>query len=168
MKSAIGCFVAFISVFYIIGFAILGSAIRSTWRSTVAAHWPTTQGSVTDLDLKEHPDSDATTYGVHVRYAYTVDGVAHEGSRLAFGYGASSGRRQHDEIYQKLKRAKTVSVRYNPANPKMSCLSYGMNNSIWFKLIFSMIWLGFCVGFTWIMWLFSGSDDVLLKNLLVQ
>jgi hypothetical protein len=168
MKSGMGCLIAFLSIFYLIGFFVLGCGVFNAWRSTLARTWPTTRGRVTELALKENSDSDRSTYAVQVRYAYTVDGVAYEGSRLAFGYGASSDRAAHDEIYQKLKGARSVSVRYDPANPVVSCLSFGLHRSIRSTFLFSIIWLGFTFGFTCLCWLCSGSDDVLLRNLSIQ
>src|SRR5579875_1302996 len=109
-----GYFTIFISVFYLVGVGILGFGLWSAWRSTQAATWPTTPGTITLLSVRANSDGDGTTYEVKVRYTYTVDGVASEGSRLAIDYSGSSGKEAHDEIHKKLKEAKGVTVRYNP------------------------------------------------------
>lgn len=168
MKAEIGFFTVFISVFYAIGFGMLGHGLWSVWRSTQAAAWPTTPATITSLECRENRDGDGDAYEVQVGYAYSVDGVDYEGSRLAFGYTGSSGKEAHEEIYQRLKAAKAVSVRYNPAAPSVSCLSFGLHRSIQLSLAFAFTWLAFVIGFTLLFWLFSTRDAVLLDNLSVR
>jgi hypothetical protein len=168
MKLPLGCFAAFISIFYLVGFWLLGYGLWSARRSTQAAVWPTTPGTITQLEVREDSDGDGVSYEVKVRYTYTVAGVAYEGSRLAFGYGGSSGREVHDEIHRKLKEAKTVAVRYDPADPSVSCLSFGLHRSIRIALAFAVTWLLFVIGFTLLFWMFSRRDTILLENLSVQ
>lgn len=163
-----GWFTVFISVFYTIGFSLLGYAVWNAWRSTLAATWPTTSGTIKQLSVDEHSHADGTIYKVNVQYTYTVGGVAYEGSRLAYGYGGSSGREAHEEIHRKLKDAQAVAVRYDPSNPSASCLSYGLHRSIQMTLAFAVTWLVFVFGFTLLWWLFSHSDTVLLENLSVH
>ena len=102
-----GCVTLFIGVFYAVGLGLLGFGLWSARRSTQAAAWPTAPAKITSLEVHEKSDSDGSTYEVKVQYSDTVDGVAYQGSRLAFGYTGSSGRGLHDEIYQRLKDAKT-------------------------------------------------------------
>lgn len=161
-------FAIFIGVFYAIGFGMLGFGLWGAWRSTQAGMWPTAPATITRLEVREDRDSDGSTYEVKVAYTYKVDGLDYEGSRVAFGYGASSGRRAHHEIYQRLKDAKAVSVRYDPADPSVSCLSFGLHRSILFVLAFAVTWLLFMIGFTMLYWLSSRPDTVLLDNLSVR
>jgi hypothetical protein len=161
-------FIVFISVFYLVGFGILGYGVWSARRSTQAANWPTTPGTITQLSIQENSNADGSTCEVKVQYTYTVDGIAYEGSRLAFGYSGSSGKEAHDEIHRKLKEAKGVTVRYDPSDPSVSCLSFGLHRTIQIMLAFAVTWLAFVFGFTVLWWLFSCSDTVLLDNLLVQ
>lgn len=169
MKMQNGCFVLFISVFYAVGFGLLGCGLWNVMRSSQAGAWPTVPGKTTHLAIDEHPGSEGgTSYEVKVKYTYTVGGVAYEGSRLAFGYGGSSGRDAHERIYQKLQAAKTVAVHYDPSEPSVSCLSHGVHRSIQIMLAFACTWLLFVIGFTVLFWLFSLSDTVLLDNLSVQ
>jgi hypothetical protein len=167
MNRQMICFAIFISVFYVVGFALLGYSLLSARRSTLASNWPTTPGAITQLSIEEKSD-EGTSYEVRVHYTYSVDGVAYDGSRLAFGYSSSSGREAHEEIHRKLKAAKSVVVRYDPSDPEVSCLSYGVHRSIQLGLAFSITWLAFVFGFTLLFWLFSRNDPVLLENLMVQ
>src|SRR5437879_77834 len=129
MKAPMGCFAVFISVFYLIGLGLLGYGVWNARRSTQAAHWPTTSGTLTQLEVQGKSDSEGSTYEVKVSYTYAVEGVAYDGSRLAFGYSGSGNREAHDEVYRKLKDAKVVAVRYDPSDPAVSCLSFGMHSS---------------------------------------
>lgn len=163
-----GCVTVFMSVFFLIGFGVLGYGIWSARRSTQAAAWPTVPGTITQLSVQENSDSDGNTYEVKVRYMYKVDGVVYQGSRLAFGYAGSSGREAHDEIHRKLQGANTITVRYNPSDPSVSCLSFGLHRSIQVILVFAVTWLVFVLGLALFVWILSRSDRVLLDNLSMQ
>ncbi|MBM3459957.1 MAG: DUF3592 domain-containing protein [Armatimonadetes bacterium] len=161
-------FVLGFSVFYLIGIVLLWSAVASARESTRAAAWPTTPATITSLELSEKSDSDGSAYEVKVRYTYTVHKVTYEGDCLAFGYAGSSGRESHDEIHRRLKEAKAVAVRYDPANPSVSCLSFGLHRSILLRLAFAVTWLVFVTGSTVMFRLLTRGDKVLLDNLSVQ
>lgn len=169
MKAEMGCVAAFLGLFYLVGFGILGFGLWNARRSTQAAIWPTAPATIVQLDLQEGSDSEGgSTYQVDVRYNYTVNGVMHQGNRLAFGYASSSDLASHQEILQRLKEAKEVAVRYDPSDPSVSCLSFGLHRSIQFMLIFGAAWLAFVFTFTLLAWQTSGSDTVLLDNLSVK
>src|SRR5690606_31330009 len=104
-------------------------------------------------------------YEVRVRYCYEVDGMIHEGNRLAFGYHASSGRPSHLEIHDRLKATPTVLVRYHPARPALSCLSFGIHRSIVLLFGFALIWLMITFLAHGAFWLSTQPDSTLLNNL---
>ena len=162
-------FTIFISIFYAIGLGILGYALCSARRSSIAADWPTAPGKVESCSVASNTDSDGgTTYEVKVQYKYSVLGNEYTGTRLAFGYAASSGQEAHQQICDKLRNSKSVDVRYDPVDPAVSTLSFGIHRSIQFMFAFAITWLAFVVGFTIIAWVASQSDDVLLRNLVVR
>lgn len=179
------------SAFYVAGFGLLGYGLWNARRSMQAAAWPTAPATITSLAVAENSDGDGgTTYEVKVQYTYTVDGVQYEGSRLAFGYGGSSRRTEHDEIHRKLREAKAVAVRYDPSDPSVSCLSFGLHRSIQITLASAVVFLFgttlplmsklkgrplplmilylymICVAL--VFWLFFSRDSVLLNNLSAQ
>ncbi len=162
-------FTIFISVFYLAGFAILGFGIWAARRSTHAATWPTTEGVLDKIVLTSKSGTDEKpTYQVQVEYTYTVDGTEYHGSRLAYGYVASTGYEVHKEIHDKLKDAEIVDVRYDPNDPATSTLSFGIHRSIRFILGFAITWLSFIIGFTLVWYVAVHGDDVLLQNLSVR
>ncbi len=164
VMSTIG-FTLFIALFFAVGFAILGYGIRSLILSNTAKTWPTAEGHVETCKVTESSDSDGTTYQVEVQYNYEVAGIRYTGNRIAFGYVGSSGRAAHQEIADRLSAAKTVRVRYDPANPWQAVLSYGLNRSTIFFLVFGATWLLFVIGFTALFITSSLSDTGILTTL---
>jgi hypothetical protein len=163
-----GCFAIFMSVLNLAGICLLGGALWTVWHAARSANWPTTPGLVTDLTLKENADASGTTYEVHVEYSYTVEGTDYRASRLGFGYWASNDQEVHSKIYEKLKAARTVDVRYDPADPAISVLSFGLHPSVWLILSFAITWLAFVAGFSLIIWWASCSDNLWVQNLSVN
>ncbi|MFO1423550.1 MAG: DUF3592 domain-containing protein [Candidatus Competibacteraceae bacterium] len=164
IMSTIG-FTLFISIFFVVGFGILGYGIYSLHASKQAKNWPTAEGKITTCELKESSDSDGTTYRAVVRYSYAVAGRSYEGNRVAFGYSGSSSRTAHQEIVDRLSSAKTVRVRYDPADVTRSVLSYGLNRSTIFLLVFGATWLLSVTGFTVLWSVESLSDTGILSTL---
>ncbi len=151
-------FTLFISVFFLVGFGLLGFGLYSYYRGHQALSWPTVEGRLEACHLKEKSDSDSTTWEVNVRYSYSVAGQEFEGQRLAFGYSASSAHEAHKGIYEKLKSASVVTIRYQPDNPGDSVLAAGFNRSTFMVLAFAVTWLLFTTGFT-VLWVTSSGRD---------
>lgn len=160
--------IAFVIIFYVVGFDLLVDSLSKARQSLRTADWPTTPARITQLEIEENWGDESNTYKVKVQYQYTVNRIAYTGSRLAFGYTGDSSREAHDEILRKLKEAKAVATRYNPSDPSESCLSYGLHRSVLLKLTFAITWLAFGIGGTMLCWLTSRSDGVLLRNLSVE
>ena len=158
-------FILFISLFFAVGFGILGYAIYTIRASKVAGTWPTTEGKIIRCEIKESSDSDGTTYETKVEYGYTVAGTNYKGERIAFGYGGSSGRQAHQETADRLIGAKTVVVRYDPADSSRAVLSYGVNRSTLVMLVFGATWTLFVTGFTALWIMMSQSDSGILSTL---
>ncbi|MGL6074803.1 MAG: DUF3592 domain-containing protein [Fimbriiglobus sp.] len=159
-------FLLFISIFYSFGFFAVWLAITRVQQANQVETWPTTAGELTKVEFLESPFSESE-YRVSILYSYTVDGVRHEGSTLAYGYGASSGRRLHDEIYETLHDVKKVAVRYDPIHPENSCLSCGLNSSILSTIVFAIVWNSVMLCLT-MMGIFGRKDTILLDNLIID
>lgn len=160
-------FIIFISIFYIVGFAVLGSGISSLNQANAAKDWPKTVGSIQDVQFITDNDSDGTTYEVKAKYLYRIQGISYEGDNISFGYNAGSGLVAHQQIYDKLKSAKKIEVRFNPDKPSQSTLSYGATRSHFIMLAFGTTWLLFVTGFTVLFFLFGQNDIGLLSRLTV-
>ena len=131
-------FTIFISVFFLVGFGLLGYGLHSFYRGRQALSWPTVEGRLLECRLHENPDSDGTTWVVKVQYSYSVAGREFNGKRIAFGYCGSSSYEEHQGIYQKLQSASRVVVHYQPGDPSDSVLAVGFNRSTFMLLAFAV------------------------------
>ena len=161
-------FLLFISIFFAVGFGLLGFGVRAWTLAGKARHWPTAPGRMLYCELQESSDSDGTTYQTIVRYEYWVAGHRYEGSRIAYGYSGSSGRGAHEEIEARLKNARSLQVRYDPKDPGECALSYGLNRSTLTMLVFAITWLLFVTGFTALFFLSQQPDTPLLDTMITS
>lgn len=156
-------------VLYLVGFWSLGSGVWGVWQATQPAAWPTAPAKIRHAQLVVGSDAEGDTlYRVEVAYTYVVGGVEYEGSRVAFGYSGGYTREGHDALFQKIRDAKTIAARYDPANPAESCLSHGVHSSVGFNLWFAGGWLVLTAGVTALMFLFSRRDAALIDNIAVE
>ncbi|OKH39750.1 hypothetical protein NIES2119_05750 [[Phormidium ambiguum] IAM M-71] len=119
--------------------ALLWYSLRSAKKSMEASNWPSAIGTITKLSLRENSGGDGGTYKVEVEYRYSVMGQTYTSSRLAFGYDLySNNMRKHQNIFHKLEYVQSVKVRYNPQNPAISTLSFGIHKSIRLMLIIAV------------------------------
>ncbi len=94
--------------------------------------WPVIDGKVIESSIKRRVDKssegpDITRYIPQVRYAYMVGGVALEGVTIRIGladFGYTIEQRARDHV-GRYPAGTAVSVRYDPANPKMAVLEAG-------------------------------------------
>jgi hypothetical protein len=168
MKNTMGilAFGLFVSLFFIVGFGILGFAGYSLYKSKQAEGWPTADGKIVSCKLKENIDSEGNSYQVDAKYTYWANGKTWEGSKIAFGYSGGSGRQVHQEITDRLKNASGIRVRYNPSKPSEAVLACGVNRSIITLFIFGLTWTVFTTGFTLLFALGWGSDNHILNTLI--
>lgn len=159
--------IIFFGVFFAVGFLIFGLGLYSLRMSYLARNWPTTSGTILLSEVKEDRDSKQTTFEAIVKYQYHVNGEAHEGDRLAFGYSGSSLRSAHQEIADRFIGAKSVLVRYDPKNVSQSVLTYGLNRSTIVLLVFGTTWLGFVTGLTLLCSTITQSDYGILGTLVI-
>ncbi|QVL34143.1 DUF3592 domain-containing protein [Telmatocola sphagniphila] len=130
--------------------------------------WPATPGKITHCELYEIPDREGNTYEVRCEYSYTVEGISYTSSRLAFWYYPGSDKYDEEQIYRKLKSAKAVSVRYDPTDPSISSLSYGVHPGSKLTIAFSVVWLLMMLAFNIAAWVLSHPNRTILENIVAQ
>ena len=157
--------IIFFSIFFAIGFLILGIGLYSLRMSYLAKNWPTTEGKILQCEVKADTDSNRTTFEAIVKYDYVVGGTRYEGDRIAFGYSGSSLRSAHQEIADRLTGVKTVLVRYDPKDASRSVLTYGLNRSTIILLVFGTTWTVFVAGLTLLCSTITQSDYGILNTL---
>jgi len=159
----------FLGLFFAIGFGILGWGGYSVVKAQRAKSWPITDGKISSCDLVKSSHSEGgPTYEAKVTYTYWANGQNREGSRIGYGYSGSSNFSAHQAIFEKLRQASTVQVRYNPAKPSESVLSCGINRSTVAILVFSSVWTIFTTGFALLMYLGNSGDNQILQTLITK
>lgn len=169
MKAGMIILILVICLLYLASVIQIAIAVYAAVRSNAAAHWPTAPASIVNLDFHTGSDYDGdTTYEVKVAYTYTVAGVDYKGSTIAYDYRANGGMATHKGIHERLRLSRSVQVRYDPADPELSTLSYGMHSPIRVRLVFAFGLLAFAIFVSVLCWVAAGKDDLLMKNLLVE
>lgn len=159
-------FLIVLAAFSVPGFLILGYGLYLWYRSSDAQRWPTTKGTVLSCSLRESVGGRrATTFEAIVQYSYTVGGKRYESDSIAIGYGSTSNRDHHEAIVEKLNGASSIVVRYNPADPGSSVISYGFHSSIRGQLALGCMWLLFCGGIALTWYALSSGPSVLAQNI---
>ncbi|PWU10179.1 MAG: hypothetical protein C5B50_25960 [Verrucomicrobia bacterium] len=140
-------------VFFLAGFVSVLWSIVSGWQGFRSLSWPTTTGKLLECHLKESSAQIGPNYGssqiwiVEVDYSYEVAGMNYENDRVAFGYRWGSDPSYHAAIYEKLRNASLVVVRYDPDHPATSTLAGGVGSSWLKQLVFALTWLALITGF---------------------
>lgn len=157
----------FFGVFLAIGFGVLGYGFHSMNMARAAADWPSVQGTITASKFEVDRDSEGDTYKTNVSYTYNVLGRQLSGKRIAFGYSGSSSEKFHRDIFEALPVNTSVAVRYDPSDPSRAVLSFGVNQSIKFLLIFGAVWTMFVTGMVAMLWLNGQGADTLVGNMVI-
>ncbi|MEM1062091.1 MAG: DUF3592 domain-containing protein [Planctomycetota bacterium] len=126
-----------LTVFYVASIFNLLSAGWS-WRCSVAAvAWPRVVGTIEAVRWADRGSGKTSVRRIAVRYAYAVDGVDHEGRRLAFGFYGNIRKSAQRKIATRLRNARSVAVRYDPSSPRRSTLSVGLHEGIGLRFAMS-------------------------------
>jgi hypothetical protein len=144
------------------------SGINLLYQSIATKKWITTTGTLQDVRLvRESGAKSVNLYRVNVKYIYLVKSVPYQRNSLSYGYSASNDYDGHSKIYSKLKSAKKVEVRFNPANHNQSTLSYGADISSFFMIGFGATILMFMTLFAVVIYLSGQHYAGLLRSLVV-
>lgn len=158
-----------LGVFAAVGLALLAYGLRTAWRAGSAATWPVAEGTLTEAHLDSRSSGESgTTYEIKVAYRYSVAGREYAGWRLAFGYAGGDDKASQERLLAALKGARALEVRYDPSDPEVAALSYGVHRGIWATIALGAIWLAITVGISLVWGLTSRGEDVLLRNLGVR
>ncbi len=116
----------FSGAFLLFGAIFFGCGMIPWNQSKTASKWPNSEGLVEECQLKEINDGDHTTYKVDVKYSYLVDTRRYENTRIGFGYSGSHTLSNEQKLSDKLRKAGTIIVRYDPEHPAHAILSEGL------------------------------------------
>jgi hypothetical protein len=116
-------------------------------RQLKATKYASTQGTILSSEVTSHDDSDSTTYGVALKYSYSVEDREYVGTKYRYDTSSSSDHWAF-RVVDAMPPGKKVAVFYNPQNPSDAVLSTGLLGSDFFMAMFltpfNMVMLGFC------------------------
>ncbi|MEW6084662.1 MAG: DUF3592 domain-containing protein [Chloroflexota bacterium] len=116
-------------------------ALRWGRRST---RWPTTAGTIHSTSIQDFMSAGDITYRLKIGYHYTVNGVQYHSKRLEFGIQPDFWRKaEAAQAVSKYPIGSTVTVYYDPDNPKVAVLTTGVSSSSrifgWFSSLIPML-----------------------------
>ncbi len=118
--------------------AFLAMDVRNGLRQWRTYGWQEARGRIVAIETKVYSDSDGDTYGVDVKYRYTLAGKVLQGTRVKFGEGSSSDNWAARFVAAHPKGS-TVTVYYDPASPGgEAVLMRGLDGQELFSLMFMM------------------------------
>lgn len=110
-------------------------AARRIWRlRKQVLGWPSVRGHVTSREVIRPTDrarasSPGYRFAPDVRYTYRVDGVDYTGDKTTLPWSATGSRKSAEKVLDAVPDE--TDVRYDPADPKTSCLyAPGLQNPV--------------------------------------
>ena len=139
----------FAPVFMIAGLGIVCFGFYELHHARASLSWETCEGTITHSEVTRHQGSEeGTTYGVSIRYGYTVGDKKYTADRYRYGYKgfSSSGSRWARGIVDEHPVGAVVKVYYSPDKPAMSVLVPGPNRIVYLRIgmgaIFFLVGVG--------------------------
>ncbi|KFA92921.1 DUF3592 domain-containing protein [Archangium violaceum] len=137
-----------------------GKILHGIARQGLAAFHPSAPGTITRSRVVEHRDSDGSTYGFEVRYAYEAGGRAYEGSQYRYGAWRSSNKRVAEDLARRFPVGAIVPVFHDPESPGDAVLVTGIQGVDLFLLLFMNPFnLVMLVGLRGVLGLLLGGDE---------
>lgn len=112
------------------GLGAIGYAGAQSWEGIASRGWPAVPGEVVSSQVvaTQGGTGSASHSGGHralVRYAYTVDGVRHEGDRISVAR-VSKTRAHAAEVAARFPEGAPVEVHHDPDDPARALLEPGV------------------------------------------
>ena len=141
--------IAFSSIFVVVGLVIMGFGINSLSRASDGESWPSAEGVVISSEVVEgHRSRDSgTTYSAEILYDYVVNGETLSGNSITFGEISTGNSSNARRYVNKYRAGKTVKVYYNEEDPYEAVLEPGVHASTWFIPVFGAVFALFGSGF---------------------
>lgn len=143
---AAGCLIAFIIPFVVIGAGTFFYSVYQLLEGFSTHYWQETPAIITECQLKRFEDSESVTEKVLISYKYTIEGKTYTSSQIAAGYSTNNVE-DHRSLFEVLKSAHKILVFVNPKNPRKAVVVEGINNSMVFLFLFSIMWNSFLAAF---------------------
>jgi hypothetical protein len=115
----------FLLLFLGVGIWLIVRSIRERNKVDESQGWPTTLGQVIHNSVAESfaaSDGSVASYHPEITYSYKVHGQDYESSRIMIGAVPSGSQKSARDVTVRFPPGASVTVYYNPADPKESIL----------------------------------------------
>lgn len=135
----IGIFI-FFGIFILVGLGLTYLFFWSRYQAVMkTADWSETECKIQEARVESHTSQDSqkrtsTSYSVHVRYGYSVNGKQYIGTTYNPSEISSSDHSKKSQIVESLPVGEHVKCFFNPVNPFESTINRDLNKEIWFGL----------------------------------
>jgi len=127
-------------------YGYLGFSVVSAIKSILTYTWPTVEGKILSVEIKEEPEpGELTIYSPIIEYEYIVNQKEYKSNRFAYGFMANSTLSTTEEICEKFSIDEVVKVAYKPNKPEESILlrgiqSFHIKNILLFIVLLIVFW----------------------------
>lgn len=133
----------------LLGIGLFGWEVYSAAKSNEASSWPSTTATITQSEIKKVRKSrrrrgrrrSSWSRELHVQYDYYVQGQSYNNNRVAFGNSVSNALDSigRPNVVDQYPKGKSVTVYYNPDNPKDSVLETELPFSAYIVMVVALI-----------------------------
>jgi Protein of unknown function (DUF3592) len=140
------CLGGFGLILLLVGVALSINTVRQLKQAQASNKWPSISGSITsafvDVETKTERVQNSgrkhsyrtrtrTTYTPKIQFAYAVGGASYSSDQRVIGGNAGFGSREAaDGVIEKYPLGRTVTVYYDPADPKDGVLEPGVSGAL--------------------------------------
>lgn len=102
--------------------------------------WPEVQAVITDSQtvkarIPRGKSGSVDGWKAQIKYDYSLDGQNFSGDKISYAYKPTINKSDADAFVQKYPNGATLSIKYNPENPKMAVLEPGKPDRLESKLL---------------------------------
>ncbi len=135
-------------IFMLVGVVLIAIGILNLSKARASAGWPSTTGKVTSSQVRvdtstDNEGSTSTSYVPAIQYEYAVNKTQYTSSRRTVGSGQMGygSRNRANAIVEQYPAGKSVSVYYDPKNPKYAVLQTGVSSSVYVWLLMGIAFI---------------------------
>jgi hypothetical protein len=138
----------FPAVFIVAGALLAAYGLRNLYLAFQSLSWPSAEAVIEQSSVDFHRGqhhrngrSSAGTYHARIIYAFQVEGVEYQGTRVTFGDYGSSTPFHAREVANRFPMGKQVKAYYSPKNPRHCVLEPGVDWATWLHPAIGLLFL---------------------------
>jgi hypothetical protein len=135
-------------LFLAVGVAMLCSELRALIYGLASRSWPSAEAEVIQAAVERHGRL-SIHFEPSVTFRYRWNGRELLGKRLTFGGAWTSDEGEAQRWVERYPVGSHAVARVCPSRPKLVTLVPGPERSLWWRLVFSIVWIAFSSFFVW-------------------